>query len=58
MFTLTDLLGLVSHLPALGQDRSSAFGLIDVRLVSLPGKGIYVTEELINAVQAHIRTET
>ncbi|HYM79114.1 MAG TPA: hypothetical protein VE377_24275 [Candidatus Dormibacteraeota bacterium] len=52
VFTLTDLLGLVSYLPVLGQDRSSAFGLVDVRLVSLPGKAIYVTEELFSAVQA------
>ncbi|HKV77580.1 MAG TPA: hypothetical protein VJP02_05550 [Candidatus Sulfotelmatobacter sp.] len=52
VFTLTDLLDLISYLPALGQGPSGAFGSIDIRLVSVPGKGIYVTEELINSFRA------
>jgi hypothetical protein len=48
--TVTDLVRLVSCLSTMSIDEARAFGAVDIATFDGPGKGIYVTEELIRAV--------
>ena len=48
-FTVSDLGRLVSCLSTMFQDESTAFGEIDLAVINVPGKGIYMTRELVQA---------
>jgi hypothetical protein len=48
--TVPDLLKLVSYLSTMLEDQPSAFGPVAMGVLDVPGKGIYVTQELVHTV--------
>jgi hypothetical protein len=50
-FHMSDLLRLVRRLSAMSADESSDLGPVAIGSVSVPGKGVFVTEELLQALK-------
>jgi len=48
---MSDLLRLVRRLSAMSADESSDLGPVAIGSVSVPGKGVFVTEELLQALR-------
>lgn len=46
-FTMSDLIRLLNCLSTMSLDESAAFGTVAVATLDVPGKGIYMTPELV-----------
>jgi hypothetical protein len=50
-FTATELINLASRLSTMSTDESTAFGTVDIATLDVPGKGMYLTQELVQALK-------